>query len=321
MHIEHIEIGNFRRLHAVRVDLAETTTVLVGANNSGKTSAMAALRQFLVDQGSFSINDFTLSNWPAIDSIGNAWETEAKGGPVAVPDWDAVLPHIDVWLNVAMEELHYVSKLLPTIDWTGGYIAVRLRYEPRDSKALQQAYCRERANADDVLKAAAPVAGEADDAFKVWPMTLVDFLSARLQSTFQVQTYLLDPAQLQTPVNGIAKPQALPPESEAIAGGAFRAIIRIDEISAQRGFGFPTGGSHGDDGQDEGTARGKKLSGQLRAYYTQHLDPLDSPEAKDFAALKALHTAQVAFGQRLEECFAAALTELEGLAWISTQHI
>ena len=44
MHIQHIEVGNFRKLKAVRIDFSETSTVFVGANNSGKTSAMVALR-------------------------------------------------------------------------------------------------------------------------------------------------------------------------------------------------------------------------------------------------------------------------------------
>ena len=38
MHIQHIEVGNFRKLKAVRIDFAETNTVFAGANNSGKTS-------------------------------------------------------------------------------------------------------------------------------------------------------------------------------------------------------------------------------------------------------------------------------------------
>ncbi|MCC8628519.1 AAA family ATPase [Xanthomonas vesicatoria] len=48
MKIRHIEIANFRKLQAVRVDLTDDTTLLVGANNSGKSSAMLALRRFLV---------------------------------------------------------------------------------------------------------------------------------------------------------------------------------------------------------------------------------------------------------------------------------
>ncbi|NVJ00355.1 AAA family ATPase [Myxococcus sp. AM009] len=39
MHIQHVEIWNFRKLQAVWIDFADETTVFVGANNSGKTSA------------------------------------------------------------------------------------------------------------------------------------------------------------------------------------------------------------------------------------------------------------------------------------------
>jgi len=42
MPIDNIEIGNFRKLQAVRIDLAERTTVFVGANNSGKARTMRA---------------------------------------------------------------------------------------------------------------------------------------------------------------------------------------------------------------------------------------------------------------------------------------
>jgi recombinational DNA repair ATPase RecF len=71
---QHIEIANLRKLLAVRVDLAEKTTVFVEANNSGKTSAMLALRRFLVSrQNQFSVHDLTLSHWGAMNLIGGAW--------------------------------------------------------------------------------------------------------------------------------------------------------------------------------------------------------------------------------------------------------
>ncbi len=47
MYIKDIEIGNFRKLKSVRIAVSDETTVFVGANNSGKTSAMLALRYFL----------------------------------------------------------------------------------------------------------------------------------------------------------------------------------------------------------------------------------------------------------------------------------
>ncbi len=259
MHIQHVEIGNFRKLQAVRVDFAEETTVFVGANNSGKTSAMVALRHFLIERTNFSINDFTLSNWSMIDSIGIAWEQHVAGDAEPAFDWDSVLPHLDVWLNVPTEELHYVQKILPTLDWVGANIGVRLRYEPRNVQELKQEYLAAKLSAFAVMSAAQQEVGHSAeagiplvDAFALWPRSMMDFLSLRLRSLFEVRAYLLDPDGIVVPKNGQAVPQPLPPGSEPIAGDPFKKIIRIDEISAQRGFGFVTASASSEDqGQEE----------------------------------------------------------------------
>lgn len=47
MKIKFVDIQNYRKLKACRLDFSENTTILVGANNSGKTSAMSALMTFL----------------------------------------------------------------------------------------------------------------------------------------------------------------------------------------------------------------------------------------------------------------------------------
>ena len=84
MHIDCIEIRNYRRLIATHIDMSENTTLLVGANNSGKTSAIAALRNFL-RQRSFSVYDIPLSLWGRIDALGDLFasseDPEAWRGP------------------------------------------------------------------------------------------------------------------------------------------------------------------------------------------------------------------------------------------------
>ena len=74
MKIDFIELGNFRKLQSVRLDLADERTIFVGANNSGKTSAMVALRYFLIERNKLSINDFTLGNWHTINEWGRNWD-------------------------------------------------------------------------------------------------------------------------------------------------------------------------------------------------------------------------------------------------------
>src|SRR5581483_6209907 len=67
MRIKFVEVQNFRKLRSIRIDFSDKATLLVGANNSGKTSAMLALGHFLVDRHRFTANDFTLSHWAAIN--------------------------------------------------------------------------------------------------------------------------------------------------------------------------------------------------------------------------------------------------------------
>jgi len=320
MRIEFVEIANFRKLLSTRVGLSVEKTVFVGANNSGKTSAITALRYFLIDRerSSFCFNDITLAHWPTINALGDTWEAEnVANQPLSAPEWDSVLPFLDVWLQVAENEVHYVQKILPTLDWDGGRLGVRMRLEPKDSIELQQEYVAARSQALKLQAAGAALAAEqgkaeADFQVAIWPQSLVDFLQRRLAAFFVVKAYVLDPSGCVDPEHGVAKPQSLN-GSEPIDGDPFRGLLRIDEISAQRGFGVV-----GEESNDEAavTVSGsRKLSAQLRQYYTRHLDPYENPDAQDLLALKAIEEAQKAFNLRLSDGFKSPLKEMHRLGY------
>lgn len=320
MRIEFVEIANFRKLLSTRVGLSPEKTVFVGANNSGKTSAITALRYFLVDRerSSFCFNDFTLAHWPTINTMGAAWEAaHVENQALPPPEWNSVLPFLDVWLHVAEDEVHYVQKILPTLDWDGGLLGVRMRLEPKDAAQLQQEYVTARAQALALQAAGAALAAEQGKAaanfqVAIWPQNLVEFLQRRLAAFFTVRAYVLDPAACADPEHGRAKPQALN-GSEPIDGDPFRGLIRIDEISAQRGFGV----AGEDNGEDAAvTVSGsRKLSVQLRQYYARHLDPYENPDAQDLLALKAIEEAQQAFNLRLSDGFKSPLKEMHKLGY------
>lgn len=73
MKISSIYIQNFRKLYRCKIEFSADTTIFVGANNSGKTSAMDALEKFLAGR-SFAFNDITISNREQINDIGKRWE-------------------------------------------------------------------------------------------------------------------------------------------------------------------------------------------------------------------------------------------------------
>ncbi|MXR29395.1 AAA family ATPase [Pseudomonas sp. FP1154] len=317
MQIQHLEIANFRKLLSVRIDLASETTLLVGANNSGKSSAMLALRKFLLSKASvFRLQDLTLSHLATIDSIGEAWEGADSSFPIPVAnDWADWLPTLDVWLEASQGELHHIRDLIPNFTWKGGHVGMRFRLEPDEMTTLFVDYRKERERVkllqQEIQKQAAQ--GTEPPSLPLWPQSLHDYLNRRIGRTFKIRWYRLDPGQLQAPdpVTRKANQQALAATATPLERNPLTDLIRIHEINAQRGF-----GDSADEGVLEGGhGSGRKLSEQLRAYYSRHLDPGDSPDVSDLEALRAIEAAQTAFDTRLSTSFAPALQEVAGLGY------
>jgi predicted ATP-dependent endonuclease of OLD family len=317
MQLHHLEIANFRKLLSVRVDLSDKTTLLVGANNSGKSSAMLALRRFLVSKpSSFRSLDFTLSHFATIDAMGMAWEQAADGDPVpAASDWAPLLPMLDIWISAKEGEVHHLRDLIPNFAWKNGLVGVRFRLEPKDMEAFYKDYRVERARVVLLAAEATKTAAVGSKQLTLWPVSLTDYLNRRLSSHFTVRWYRLDPALLVSPdpVTRMAQPQALGVLSTPLDQNPLNGLIRVHEINAQRGFG-EVGSEDWDD--DESPARsGRKLSEQLRTYYRRHLDPGETPDVSDLSALRAIEAAQDAFDLRLTSSFEPALKEVEGLGY------
>ncbi len=327
MIIRFVEIANFRKLLSVRIDLAEKQTLFVGANNSGKSSAMLALRRFLVPRRCpFEIHDVTLCHWQAIDRIGQSWIDAKQADKVielTLEPWLPRLPTLDLWLDVDVGEMHHVRDLIPTLDWEGGLIGVRLRYEPTKLGDLYKDFLAVAADAQ-ALRAAATqahaekMATEGHERPKpkltLWPSTLVDYLSRRLAKSFTIRAFTLDPAQLRAPLNGQARPQSLPAASLSLEGEPLKGLVRIHDIPAQRGFGEGEAPNSDDEDAPAG-APGSRLSDQLRSYYSKHLDPTKGPDVKDLGALQAIEAAQDAFDQKLTESFQVAFSEVESMGY------
>ena len=322
MKIKYVEIQNFRKFKSVRIELSDKTTIFVGANNSGKTSAIVALGHFLVDPRRFTTKDFTLSIWRRINKIGEEWISCSNRGEspeLSMEQWMDNSPSLDVWLSVGPDEVHHVNHLIPTLDWAGGLIGVRLQFGPKDLAELQSEFVVAAKNARQTLEDAKASANDLNEGLKLWPQSLSDFIDRRLHRHFGLQVYLLDQGQIADPENGVARPQTVPAESDPLEPDPFRGLIRIDEVTAQRGFCDAGATARPRDGRSTLEPRERmernQLSDQLRRYYDRHVDPTEAPDVSDLAALHAIKEAQDQFDERLKEGFASALQELESLGY------
>lgn len=311
MKIAFVEIQNFRKLKSCRVDFSEKETIFVGANNSGKTSAMDALIVFLKEKGKIITTDITLSNWFAINDIGVAWiksYMENTVPDITLDQWEPFLPSLDIWLKAEESEIHYVSHLIPTLDWQGGLLGVRLRYEPKTkdlkTEDLHKDFIASHSSAETTKKA------KEGSTLNLWPCSMRDFLDKRLKTHFTFHAYILDPTKIVDPKDGVAQPQQLISGSIVLDRDPFDGLIKIDIINAQRGFSDPNTSD-----REDGPTMSGNLSSQLRHYFTKHLNPSDMPGPEDIEALEAIEAAQTSFDLKLKKSFESPLSELQTLGY------
>ena len=293
MNIAFVEIKNFRKLKSCRIDLSPKSTVFVGANNSGKTSAMFALVKFLKKR-QLVVEDFTLSNLAAITHLGERYIDEANPITPSIEDWKEICPFIDVWLNVREDELRYVANILPTLSWRSGRIGVRLIYEPKDVVKLFEEFV-----------SAYKLARTRSDKAKLWPLNFTDYLHNKMKTHFFMNAYILDPAKLmELSEDSIASPQETPYNNSPLDFDPFKKLIKIDIITAQRGL-----EDSNEDDNDTAT-ESNLLSAQLRDYYDKQLDPERKPSASDIRALTEMQAAKEVFDKQISKRFQSAMDEL-----------
>lgn len=99
MRIAQVEIENFRLLSGTKLALQAQTTVIVGRNNSGKTSLSEIIRRFLAD-GSvhFGLEDFSSHNYDKFCQAHHAW-----AGGAADNEIRPLIPSIRMRLELKYE--------------------------------------------------------------------------------------------------------------------------------------------------------------------------------------------------------------------------
>lgn len=271
MKLSEIAIKNFRLLRdtRMRLDTAGISTILVGPNNSGKTSAIEAMLTFLqrpIKQ--LSINDFSLGCRDMFKkfeqhvlippAVGAPAGADAAAGPLPEPPPLPALPAISLRLKFDYDDtgpdLAIAGELLMDLEDASTSVLIEILFAAVDPKQLAQAYLNDR-----------------DD-----DQSLVDYLASTLHDHFKLDQFKLSPDGSQS--------ERLPDR------GILQRLIRIDVVSAQR---------HIDD-REEGS-KATRLSTLLHAHYERRYK-VDAPS--DFRALeKTLRDQSTALGPQYVKAF------------------
>jgi predicted ATP-dependent endonuclease of OLD family len=240
------------------------------------------------------LDDFTISNLPQISALGVSYADNSIESVPTIADWTAVLPSLDVWLNVEETEVRYVADIVPTLSWNGGLIGIRLIFEPKDPEKLYSAYL-------EAYKAAQ----EHSKKIRLWPNDLCDFLHQKIGSFFTMNAYILEETKLIEPdTDNTAHPQTTQYCNAPLDFDPFKSLIRIDTIAAQRGL------EDSENDSNSTPTESSLLSSQLKDYYDRQLDPEHRPTQSDIKAISELQGAKEVFDQQISKRFEKAMQEL-----------
>ena len=305
MKIQSVHIRNYRKLKNCHIDFGEKETVLVGANNSGKTSAISAIVWFLKNTDRFTLKEFTATNWA---SIGEKWleHDSVDEALLSSHQWDNIVPSMDVWINVEDGEQYRVNHLIPSlISWDGKKVGVRGQYEPTDIKKLYTVYKEAKLKAkaledtEEWEKAGSP---------ELYPKNLCDFLGKglNLREYFDVKYYIIDPAL--DPDN--EDEVQITPDNE-IGNNPLDGLIKVDTILASRDLSDPEGQTDSDI---------DTLSKQFQQYYKSNGQEDEELTCEGLKLLGGIVTANKTYDEKLKKTFEVPVGELKNINYPGFQN-
>ena len=287
----------------------------MGANNSGKTAILTALRHFLAESSPFGAFDISLSEWPVLRALGVKWESLTEDPATAAPkegdNWEdelamllAAMPTLDLWFDAEAGMFHYVQPFLSKLVWKGGAVGVRLRLEP----ASDVASLKELAWAYNLARQ--PVKGISSESL-AWPIDLLDYWLREPRKMGQVKPYSLD--AVNNPIQGIKtyKTQVLAAGAQPADRKHLAKLIRVDFVAAQRGL-----GSEEADSKSTSSSHPVGLfSNQLLKFARQHLNVAVTGHGQRADLIQAVANAQKDLDLKIHEALASSVAEVKMLGY------
>lgn len=290
------------------IDFGEQKTVFVGANNSGKTSAISAIVGFLKYTDRFTLKEFTATNWALINEIGEKWMENdyVDEALLSSHQWDDIVPSMDVWINVEDGEQYRVNHLIPSLStWDGKKVGVRGQYGPKDVKKLYTAYKEAKTKAnilestEEWKKAGSP---------ELYPRNLCDFLGKglNLKEYFNVKYYIIDPA-----LDPVEEDKVQETPDHELDGNPLESLIRVDTILASRDFSDPGGQSDSDI---------DTLSKQFQQYYKSCGLEDEELTSEGLNLLGGIAIANKTYDEKLNKTFEMPVGELKNINYPGFQN-
>lgn len=145
MKIKDIAIKNFRLLENVRLNIEDDITLIVGKNNTGKTSLFEVINMFFSEKNSFSFHDFSQITYSQFekclnifDEIQNETDEEKKDDLEIslISSMPIIKLEIQLEYDKKKDSLINLSEFISDLDDSKNTATIKLQYQSKDSIRL-----------------------------------------------------------------------------------------------------------------------------------------------------------------------------------------
>lgn len=145
MKIKQIQLKNFRLLDNVVLNIEEDITLIVGKNNTGKTSLFEAINIFTKDKQEVSFEDFSQNSYDVFqecEALYNLYKVESDDARKEILEIEIktktpkVQLYIEFEYNIDKDSLISISEFITDLDEKRKDATVLISYEPKDSLKL-----------------------------------------------------------------------------------------------------------------------------------------------------------------------------------------
>ncbi len=143
MKITKLTITNFRLLEDITINIEDDITLIVGKNNSGKTSLFEIVNLFFDNKNRISFHDFSLNSYPKFEECYKIYKEELL--PETLQDRiDEIektiinsIPRITLSINIEYDKLNdsliNISDFISDLDDSKTEATLLFKYEPKDT--------------------------------------------------------------------------------------------------------------------------------------------------------------------------------------------
>ena len=161
MKIKDVSIKNFRLLEDIRLNVEEDITLIVGKNNTGKTSLFEIANMFFSEKNNFSFHDFSQSTYVQFEECFEIFEelrTETNEERKEVLEMHLInsMPCIILVIQIEYDKkkdsLINLSEFISDLDDAQNIAMIKLQYQSKDSFRLFTSFVARKENEQKLIE-------------------------------------------------------------------------------------------------------------------------------------------------------------------------